>query len=385
MKKHIIYIVFVVGFSLAFIACQDNTSFHESYLSDGPITYRAKPDTLVFAPGNQKAKISWSLKTDQKITKTVISWNNGAGERIIDIAPGNRPDLFEIVIDNLEEGSYLFDVVNMDDNGNSSIKKSIFGEVFGPTYISGLTNRTLNTQVSPYNWPTNPYANTGAVITFNSVPEGLVSTNFEYKKINGSTASVTVLPSESVLALEDIDISQPVFVSSGYLPTATTIETIFTSPTEIMLNRKWNVAQGKLITASTNPNNTYAIATDGDRFSRWPTFFFTWPIDIPDRGKDTWIELDLGAVYDITEIIMFDRADCCQRNDNFHIFISEVPFTASTVAGIQAQPGVVDIFQGPPALMLTFSNVNARGRYVRIQNAILSDDFLGLGELEIYN
>jgi hypothetical protein len=386
MKKHIKYLILIAGFLVAITACEDHTSFHESYLADGPITYRAQPDTLIFAGGNQKAKISWSLNNDQRITKTIITWNNGEGRKEVDIESENRPDLYEILVDNLDEGGYRFDIVNMDDKGNTSIVSSIFGEVFGETYISGLINRSVISEVKPFNWPEDPYANSGAVIEFTGAPEGLVSTNFEYKKMDGSTANVTVLPTETILSLEDIDVSQPVFVSSGYKPSENALETIFTSPLEIMLERKWNVARGKLITASSNPHDTYPIATDGSRFSRWPTFFFNWPIPVPERGKDVWIELDLGAVYDITEMVTVDRADCCRRNDNFHIFISEVPFEASTVAGIQAQEGVVDIYhEGLQDLVHTFSDINASGRYIRIQNALLEDDFLGLGELEIYN
>ena len=101
------------------------------------------------------------------------------------------------------------------------------------------------------------------------------------------------------------------------------------------------------------------------------------------NSYEPWWEVDLGRLANIDNIKIFNRTDCCSdRLTNFHIFISETPFTSNTVAGIQSQPGVIDIHNTGQAGLLSDKAINGRGRYVRIQ--LEGIGILSLAEVQVF-
>ncbi len=76
---------------------------------------------------------------------------------------------------------------------------------------------------------------------------------------------------------------------------------------------------------------------------------------------EKWWEIDLGASYDIQEIEIWNRTDCCDnRLSNYHVFMSENAFTSNTIAGIQAQSGVIDFHEtSKPDPVTTISMIDA--------------------------
>ena len=84
-----------------------------------------------------------------------------------------------------------------------------------------------------------------------------------------------------------------------------------------------------------------------------------------------WWQVDLGSIADLTTIDLYNRTDgpprIMNRASNFHVFVSDVPFTSTTIAATQAQPGVLDLFNAPTMGSPTTLTVNRTGRYVRVQ------------------
>jgi len=95
-----------------------------------------------------------------------------------------------------------------------------------------------------------------------------------------------------------------------------------------------------------------------------------------------WWEVDLGAIYDLSSILVFNREDCCAEGfADFHVFVSEVPFSTTTVAGTLAQSGVSTFFVSGPGDRETDISLNRRGRYVRVQLA--QTEYLQIAEVEV--
>lgn len=97
-----------------------------------------------------------------------------------------------------------------------------------------------------------------------------------------------------------------------------------------------------------------------------------------------WWQVDLGAPAKIATVNVWNRTDCCSpRLTNYHIFVSDSPFTSATVAGTQAQAGVKDYFHvgiaGTPSSIV----INDTGRYVRLQLES-TDVAINLAELQVY-
>lgn len=97
--------------------------------------------------------------------------------------------------------------------------------------------------------------------------------------------------------------------------------------------------------------------------------------------QEAWWEADLGAVYNISEVAIWNRSDCCTEDlSNFFVFISEAPFISTSLSETLNQSGVesqlistVDLFES--------LDLNTQGRYVRIQK--IGAGMLVLAEVEI--
>ena len=116
--------------------------------------------------------------------------------------------------------------------------------------------------------------------------------------------------------------------------------------------------------------------TDGNFWGGNSTSLTNWV-------NNAWWEVDLGEVSEIKEIKVWNRSDCCQSIlSNYHILISEVPFTSENLDATINQSGVIDFLETGSAGLPSVININQNGRYVRIQLA--GQGFLGLAEVEVF-
>jgi len=119
-------------------------------------------------------------------------------------------------------------------------------------------------------------------------------------------------------------------------------------------------------------------AIDGDRGGNFPSN----AIAHTDISAESWWEVDLGAVYNLSQVKVFNREDCCAESlANFHVMVSNVPFTGTSVAASLAQPGVTTTFTAGQAARETQIAVNRSGRYIRIQ--LTTAEYLQLAEVEV--
>jgi hypothetical protein len=110
--------------------------------------------------------------------------------------------------------------------------------------------------------------------------------------------------------------------------------------------------------------------------------------DLTDMARTTrelsaWLEIDLGAVYNTTEIKIFNRPNCCSEIlSNYYVLVSETPFTSPVLATVLAQEGVWNQLQTTNVGSPTTVTTNRRGRYVRIQRAVFGQ--INLAEVQVF-
>ncbi len=137
-----------------------------------------------------------------------------------------------------------------------------------------------------------------------------------------------------------------------------------------------NLAIGKTVSQSSTYQNNNDFnaqrAIDGN------TNIFTHT----NNDANAWWEIDLGSLSQITNIQVFNRADCCQnRLQRFHVLVSNNAFTSKNLNQTINQSGVGNFFTAGEAASPTNININRRGRYVRVQLA--GTNFLHIGEVRI--
>ncbi|KAA1246210.1 discoidin domain-containing protein [Aquimarina sp. RZ0] len=119
---------------------------------------------------------------------------------------------------------------------------------------------------------------------------------------------------------------------------------------------------------------TASFAVDGDRDS----FSHT------DNDANAWIEIDLGDQFNINEIKVWNRPDCCtDRLGEYQVFTSDVPFDSEDIVATANQSGVGIFFQEATAARPTSVGMDAGriARYVRIQ--LIGTNFLHPSEIEV--
>lgn len=146
-----------------------------------------------------------------------------------------------------------------------------------------------------------------------------------------------------------------------------------------------NIALGKKTTQSTTAfGGLSSRVVDGKLDSEFGQGSTSLTVDT----KDAHWEVDLGDIYDISSINIFERTDpSAQPLENFRVFVSETPFSSGNADAIVTDPGVfyrqiADIDES-----LTVDNLDgstlARGRYVRISRTELNTN-MSLAEVEVF-
>ncbi len=142
------------------------------------------------------------------------------------------------------------------------------------------------------------------------------------------------------------------------------------------------LSQGKPSTQSSLENGGVASrAVDGNTSGIWTNNSVTHTAN----EAQPWWQVDLGQVYAISQINLWNRTDCCSdRLQKFYVLSSNNDMTGKTLAQLLADPNVkaqqIASLNGASNLLLSLDNIQAR--YVRIQ---LNDvNPLSLAEVQVY-
>ena len=141
-----------------------------------------------------------------------------------------------------------------------------------------------------------------------------------------------------------------------------------------------NVALNKSTSqSSVNQGGTSDRAVDGNTSGN---FYQDYAISLTNWENNAWWEIDLGEVYDIQDIKIYNRTDAdMDQLKDFHVFVSDVAFVDTDLYATKIQFEVEDFFETSQGLTPTEIAVNRSGRYVRVQ--LENSGFLGLAEVEV--
>ncbi|MDJ0919379.1 MAG: DUF1929 domain-containing protein [Woeseiaceae bacterium] len=144
-------------------------------------------------------------------------------------------------------------------------------------------------------------------------------------------------------------------------------------------NRALNGVVSQSSTATGTGDLSAANAVDGDLTGTE----VSGSLASTQSDMNAWWEIDLGQVYGIDTLRLWNRTDCCaDRLSDFYILVSETPFASQDLFDTRQQAGVVEIFHPGVAGQQTNFAIGANGRYVRVQLA--NQDILQLAEVQIF-
>lgn len=134
----------LVSAILAFSSCDKMNDIQRQWAGLEERVYLGKVDSIKYFPGFGRAKITWYIGSDPKIDQTIIYWNmrqDSIVKEFVRTGPGLQKD--SIILEDLPEGSTLFEFRNVNSDGETSLYSSATVTVWGPEYADGLRARTV--------------------------------------------------------------------------------------------------------------------------------------------------------------------------------------------------------------------------------------------------
>ncbi|MDR3266197.1 MAG: DUF4998 domain-containing protein [Tannerella sp.] len=194
--------------------CDDNNSLHQKYLDEGETLYAGKVEAINPTPGNERVKFIWLLNSDPRIYKTVFYWNEGNDSEEVLINREQSGFLIKETVIDIPEGIYTFRIINVDDEGHTSIATEVTVQIYGPTYISRLLNRniklsSLSDATLTIDW---------ATIESDLVQYTTVRYTDRSDPTNPVTKSVTVENTDTQTVIEGVAEDDVFSISTAYLP-----------------------------------------------------------------------------------------------------------------------------------------------------------------------
>lgn len=280
---------------------------YKKYVPDKPKVYPGMADSVTVLPGNNRVKLQWIHKSDPTITSAKVFWNGRADSVTVPVNRTQGVDTVSVIINNLDETSYTFDVFTYDKENNRSVPATKTGKVYGAKYHQALQNRTVTAVnlIAPANM---------LVVVWAEADTVNVDTKVFYTDAAGEEQVFRLTPDQNVTPLS-WKIGTKVYYQSAYKPTANAIDT-FT-----VLHRDsvtvTNVPVPKTAWSQvTLPND---IGTDA-----WGTnLSWIWDgkaADYPEiyhtdgSGMPHHFTFDLGAVYQLTQFENIGR----QNSNPYH-------------------------------------------------------------------
>jgi hypothetical protein len=124
---------------LVSFSCSDMDSIHEEYLN-GETIYAGQLDTLKIRPGYYRAQLEGYTQFLGTSNQLIIEFS---GETQLFPIDDNLSDIYSVIIEGLDEGSYEFTVSTQDPNGNLSVSQVVAGSVVGDEFVMDQNAREV--------------------------------------------------------------------------------------------------------------------------------------------------------------------------------------------------------------------------------------------------
>src|SRR5690606_19976587 len=285
----------LVGMLLA--QCTPIDYHFRDYLDNAEKAYPGRVDSMLFMPGNNRAAIRALISTDPRVERMRITWGQD-GYYETDIAPEDIAGYKQIVIQEIAESIYTFDIRTIDREGNQSIRAELFGRVYGAEYVANLNNRIIDNVRE---------SEDGLIINWfpESVDSTLLGTVVSYQTSAGDTEEVFTAATLNQTLLPRFSGGTTFDFNTLFKPDSLAIDTFFAvrqtiDPADYLVAERtlyasdnWSVAG----LSSENNSDRHAAANliDGTSETFWIARFSDPATDYPDH----WVTIDMAEVLSV--------------------------------------------------------------------------------------
>lgn len=225
MKEIRIAAILFATTCLAAVGCDDYRDVHKQYVGDGETVYLRMVDSVSVFPGRNRLKLRLCYTDADRLTHTVVSWNDGADSERIDLegAPSGSY-VVEHILAQMPEGAYDLKIRNVNRFDQTSLYTDAFGTTYGERYESSLTGRQVRNveYLSP----------TRCRINWMYAGNQLAWCEVKYTGLDGDP--VRIPPDENVTALP-LPPDWKFLYRSAFMPSPAAIDVFYTEWTEMQI------------------------------------------------------------------------------------------------------------------------------------------------------
>jgi hypothetical protein len=140
--KNIKYLIICACIALFAGACTPMDDNYKGFVEDGPVTYitKLKVEEVTITGERYRVHVTLPPLYDLRAKNVEVYWANKTRDTIHPINPGGETSF---VINNLTEGTYIFEFILTDNDGNKSLTTPVTAEVYGDVYEGYLMNRAI--------------------------------------------------------------------------------------------------------------------------------------------------------------------------------------------------------------------------------------------------
>lgn len=302
--RYLLKTLAVIMFCIPLYNCSKMESIHEEYLQ-GEKVYAGKLDSLQVFSGYKRVKIVGLTRYLGNSTECVVSWEDQT--KTFQIDKSLTDDKFEMIIENLEERNYEFEVLTKDRAGNQSVVQHCKGKAIGDIFKDSQMSRRIQEFTFKGAYYSAEWAD-------KAESEFVIKTLFSYKNNLDTYTQVLVLPDDKLTNLKNWKPGGDFKIVSAIVTGSTGFDTIYLDPVEGFLPSTGVFQLDKSYFKKVHlqndiHGNAYGGVFEGiwdgikgsDQGSRYHS---------ADReGVPHTITFDLGVIADLTEVELTGRGN----------------------------------------------------------------------------
>jgi len=217
--KSIQSIIFALLATVLFSSCTKWDDF-KKYVEEGEILYTSKMDSVKIFSGKERVMLTGLLKSDPKLDRVAIYWDNGGDSVIYNYTKQNPGvDSFSRTFP-VKEGVKSFKVITYDADNNKSVNVFAVGTSYGTNFRKRMSDRPI-TSVS--------YSAAGTTINWDQMDlnAGPQYTEIEYT-VGSETKTIITPISAASTVIAAVSVVPPLKFRTIFKPDVTCIDTFST-------------------------------------------------------------------------------------------------------------------------------------------------------------
>lgn len=293
------------------VACEKMTDSWKHYIEGGEIIYPAKADSIEVHPGNYRVELQWLILSDPTVSSAKVFWDNRSHSVDVPIVRTGPIDTVRVMLNDMEERVYTFEIQTFDNKGNKSVSTEKIGQVYGDKYRRTLLNRAIQEiEITEEG---------DMKIIWGTAEAGAIAQEVVYTNTNGNTDTIVINATEEITLLEQYDLRKNFKCNTTFMPDMA-IDTFKLAFEEVLFDiqeTEWDVDRAgfslKDLPGDHNQHNgsntVNRIFTNDYTTTGTPFISKVWGINDCDNlvPFPHWFTIDMGAAYDVSAFTLYQR------------------------------------------------------------------------------